>query len=108
MLSERASDPAALKTQKLARQLRAHLEALDEIRRSRGNLVERARRMSESDDIEPRIVREAAGIELWTEVKPEQFEATIEQELGKYEKFHEELDDSAEAQTKLLSQIKVS
>ena len=36
------------------------------------------------------------------------FEDIIEQELSKYEKFREELDDSVEAQSELLSQTRVS
>ena len=104
---DRADDPAAMKTQMLARQLRAHLEAVDGMRSARDKIVERARRIADADDIQPRIKREAAGIELWTEVKPVMFEGTIEQELSKYEKYREELDENAERQSESLEQIRV-
>ena len=105
--SGRADGPAAMKTQMLARRLRAHLETLDGVRNARNQVVERARRVADADDIQQRIKREAAGIELWTEVKPAMFEGTIEQELSKYEKYREELDESAERQSELLEQIRV-
>lgn len=96
-----------MKTQMYARQLRAHLETIDDMSRMRGQIVDRARRVADADDIQPRIKREAAGIELWTEVKPVMFEGTIEQELSKYEKYREKLDESAERQSELIEQIRV-
>lgn len=53
-------------------------------------------------------MREAAGIERWVEVNPAMFEDTLEEELGKYEKFREKMEQSRVKQDDLLEKIKVS
>ena len=59
------------------------------------------------DDVKPRIMREASAFESWVEVKPSMFEATIEQEMGKYEVFKESLETNASKQSELLETIQV-
>lgn len=100
-------DPHHAQTQSHARSLRVHLEALDDIRRARDQLVQRARRLADADDIRPRIMREASGIERWTEVEPAMFENSLDAELAKYEKFKDAVEEGAEKQAEVLELIKV-
>jgi programmed cell death 6-interacting protein len=66
-----------------------------------------AKNFAESDDIEPRISREALGVERWTEVKASMFEDTLDEELQKFQKFKENLEDNASQQEDILRQIEV-
>ena len=63
--------------------------------------------MAEADDVTGRVLREAAGVEQWTEVQPTMFEDTFEKEMDKYEKFKSALEEGETAQQQLLAQLKV-
>lgn len=90
-----------------ARQLRSLLESLDDIQRSREQIVGRARRRVDADDITPRILKAAAAIERWVEVQPSMFEEVLDEEMVKFEKFKNDLEDNAKKQEPLLESIKV-
>ena len=68
--------------------------------------MQRVQRLSESDDVAPRYMREASAVARWVEVKPHIFEHAMEEELGKYDKFREELEDDAGRQEEALNGIK--
>ncbi|KAL5504141.1 RIM20 [Sanghuangporus vaninii] len=104
--ASRRKDPANAQTQAHARALRGHLEALDDLRTSRAQLVQRARRLADVDDIQPRIMQEAAAIERWTEIEPAMFENTLDQEMYKFEKFKDGVEESADKQIELTDLIK--
>ena len=70
-------------------------------------MVSRARRLADSDDIRPRIMREASNIERWTDVEPAMFENTLDEEMNKYEKFKDAIEEGADKQEELLEQMKV-
>ena len=93
-------------TQTHARALRVLLEQLDDLVRERSQLVSRAQRLADADDISLRIVREAAGLEKWAEVQPSMFEDTLDQELAKYDKFRRDIEDSGVRQMELLENVK--
>ena len=84
------------------------LEQLDDLVRERSQLVSRAQRLADADDISTRIVKEAAGLERWAEVQPSMFEDTLDQELAKYDKFRRDIEDSGVKQTELLENVKES
>jgi programmed cell death 6-interacting protein len=84
------------------------LEQLDDLVRERNQLVSRARRLSDADDISARILKEAAGLERWAEVQPSMFEETLDQELAKYDKFRRDMEESAAKQSELLENVKES
>lgn len=94
-------------TQTHARSLRVLLESLDDVLRSRADLVRRAVRLAESEDIKPRILKAAATIEQWVDVQPSMFEDVLEDELAKYDKFRSDLEGSEQKQSELLNSIKV-
>ncbi|EJD06562.1 BRO1-domain-containing protein [Fomitiporia mediterranea MF3/22] len=102
----RRKDAANAHTQTHARALRAHLETLDDLRSSRAQLVQRARRLADGDDIQPRIMREAAAFERWREVEPVMFENTLDQEMNKYERFKDGVEESADKQVELSDLIR--
>ncbi|KAI5122282.1 hypothetical protein M0805_002362 [Coniferiporia weirii] len=106
-ISNQHKDPAKAQTQTHARALRVHLEALDDLREGRAQLVHRARRLADADDIRPRIMREAAAIERWTDVEPAMFENMLDQEMNKYEKFRSGVEEGTEKQAELLGLIKI-
>ncbi|KZV63101.1 BRO1-domain-containing protein [Peniophora sp. CONT] len=89
-----------------ARGVRALLEDLDDLSRARQQLVGRGRRRAEVDDIQPRIVKGAAGIEQWMEVQPGMFEDTIEEELVKYEKFRSDIVEGGKKQDEILERLR--
>ncbi|KAF9779034.1 BRO1-domain-containing protein [Thelephora terrestris] len=93
-------------TRRCARDLRALLEKLEDLKNSRSQTVQRARFAAESDDITSRVLREAAGVEQWTEVQPTMFEDTFEQEMSKYDKFKSALEEGDTTQKDLLSQLR--
>ncbi|TFK47825.1 pH-response regulator [Heliocybe sulcata] len=93
-------------TQSHARALRVLIESLDDVMREREQLVQRARRLSEADDIQPRILRVAANIERWKEVNPAMFESDFEEELLKYEKFRQGVEESEQKQGEILEAVK--
>jgi hypothetical protein len=84
------------------------LEQLDDLVRERSQLVSRAQRLADADDISTRIVREAAGLERWADVQPSMFEDTMDQELAKYDKFRRDIEDGGARQTELLENVKES
>ena len=94
-------------TRRCARDLRALLERLEDLKRTRAQTVQRARFAAESDDITGRVLLEASGVEQWTEVQPAMFEDTFEKEMGKYEKFKSALEEGEATQNGLLVQLKV-
>lgn len=94
-------------TRRCARDLRALLEKLEDLKRSRAQAVQRARFAAEADDITSRVLREAAGVAQWAEVQPAMFEDTFEKEMGKYDKFRSALEEGETAQEELLEQLKV-
>jgi programmed cell death 6-interacting protein len=98
--------PAISETQTYARALRVILEQLDDLVRERNQLVLRAKRLADADDISVRIVKEAAGLERWAEVQPSMFEDSLDQELAKYDKFRRDIEDSASRQSELLENMK--
>jgi hypothetical protein len=100
------STPATGATQNHARAIRVLLEQLDDLARERNQLVSRAQRLADADDISTRIQKEAAGLESWTEVQPSMFEDTLDQELVKYDKFRHDIEEGAAKQTELLENVK--
>ena len=102
------STPAIGATQNHARALRVLLEQLDDLAHERNQLVLRAQRLADADDISTRIQKEAAGLETWTEVQPSMFEDTLDQELVKYDKFRHDIEEGAAKQMELLGNVKES
>ena len=82
------------------------LEQLDDLVRERSQLVSRAQRLADADDISTRILKEAAGLEKWAEVQPSMFEDTLDQELAKYDKFRRDIEDGGVRQMELLESVK--
>lgn len=68
--------------------------------------MQRVERIAESDDVAPRFMREAAAVASWVEVRPEIFEQAIEEELSKYDKFREQLENGERRQEEALNGIK--
>ncbi|KAH8994859.1 pH-response regulator [Lactarius akahatsu] len=101
------SRPAIGATQNHARALRVLLEQLDDLARERNQLVSRAQRLADADDISARIQREAAGLESWAEVQPSMFEDTLDQELVKYDKFRHDIEEGATKQSELLENTRM-
>jgi programmed cell death 6-interacting protein len=91
-----------------ARAIRAALEDLEDLRNSRARCIESARQRANTDDIKPRIVREAAGLARWVEVKPAMFESTMEEELGKFDRYMESVEEGRAKQEELLVKVEVS
>ncbi|KAI0077917.1 pH-response regulator [Panus rudis PR-1116 ss-1] len=106
--STRNSNGRITLTRKYARALRVDLESLDELRRKRKELITRAQRLADADDITQRIIKAASGIERWVEVQPAMFEDILDEELLKYEKFRTALQDNERKQEDLLQSIKAS
>ncbi|KAH7884708.1 BRO1-like domain-containing protein [Phlebopus sp. FC_14] len=100
------SSSAASQTQIHARILRGLLESLDDIGHNRKELVTRAQRRSEVDDIRPRIVTAAANFERWVEVTPAMFANVSDEELAKYDRFIQGLAEGQKKQQELLEAIK--
>ena len=103
----RNSSDVNQETRRCARDLRALLEKLEDLKGSRAQTVQRARFTAEADDITSRVLREAAGVAQWAEVQPAMFEDTFEKEMGKYDKFKRALEEGETTQRELLAQLKV-
>ncbi|CUA73408.1 pH-response regulator protein palA/RIM20 [Cryptococcus neoformans var, neoformans B-3501A] [Rhizoctonia solani] len=88
-----------------ARAIRAALEDLDDLRNTRARCIESVRQRASTDDIKPRIVREATGLARWVEVKPAMFESTMEEELGKFDRYKESVEEGRAKQEELLTKI---
>lgn len=93
-------------TQIHARTLRGLLESLDDIRRTRDDLVVRAQRRAEGDDIRPKVLAAAANLEPGIEMSAVMFEDVSDNELAKYDKFIQGLTEGRKKQEELLSSIK--
>ncbi|OAX43145.1 BRO1-domain-containing protein [Rhizopogon vinicolor AM-OR11-026] len=93
-------------TQIHARTLRGLLETLDDIRRTRDDLVLRAQRRAESDDIRPKVLTAAAKLEHEKEISPTMFEEVSDNELAKYDKFIQGLTEGRKKQEEILASIK--
>ncbi|KAJ6619711.1 BRO1-like domain-containing protein [Mycena sp. CBHHK59/15] len=102
--SNRSSAEAA-EALKHSRALRVALEALDALHRGQQDFVRRAQSLAAADDIYPRILSAASGLEKLAEVKPEMFGDVSDQELAKYDKFLEEISKSESRQAELLNTI---
>ncbi|KAJ7104194.1 BRO1-like domain-containing protein [Mycena belliarum] len=99
------SNSEAAEALKHSRALRVALEALDSLHRELQDFVRRAESLADADDIYPRIVNAASGLEKLAEVKPEMFEDVLDQELAKYDKFLEEINRSEGKQAELMATI---
>ncbi|KAF8206432.1 BRO1-like domain-containing protein [Mycena galopus ATCC 62051] len=102
--SNRSSAEAA-EALRHSRALRVALEALDSLHRELQDFVRRAQSLADADDIYPRVLSAASGLEKLAEVKPEMFEDVSDQELAKYDKFLEEISRGESKQAELLATI---
>ncbi|KAK7454668.1 pH-response regulator protein palA/rim20 [Stygiomarasmius scandens] len=93
-------------TDRHARALRVLLEQVDDLHSSREQIVERAKKLAEVDDIQPRIVKAASGLERLGELQPAMFEDVLDQELAKYDKFIGWLKDLETKQEELMQSIR--
>jgi programmed cell death 6-interacting protein len=80
---------------------------LDDIRRARDEIVLRAQRRAESDDIRPKVLAAAAKLEQEKEISPAMFEEVSDYELAKYDKFIQGLTEGRKKQEEILASIKV-
>jgi programmed cell death 6-interacting protein len=94
-------------TQQLARALRVKLEALEDLRRSRSQLVHRSQRLSEADYIKSLILQKASGFEKFTEVQPAMFADITEAEMAKYDRFIADIEETGRRESKILEDITV-
>lgn len=101
------SQAAGGQTQVHARALRGLLESLDDVRHGRGELVSRAQRRGEVDDIRPRIVTAAARFDRDAEITPAMFTDVSDEELAKYDRFIQGLVEGQKKQEELLEAVKV-
>lgn len=101
------SSPLTTQTKSHVRILRGHLESLEELRRNRQHALLRAQNVLAHDDISDRIKLVAVGLERWTQVKPEMFDEAMTEELGKYDKYQNEITATKEEQDGLLKKIEV-
>lgn len=95
------------------RKLRRLLEELDDLKTLRTTIVESAKRIAQSDDIKPQIIREAARLNEGKDgggstVEVAMFEELFGTELGKYKKSREGMKENSARQEDLLDQIRVS
>lgn len=90
-----------------ARALRGLLESLDDVRHSRGELVSRAQRRGEVDDIKPRIITATGKFSRDAEITPAMFTDVSDEELAKYDRFIQGLVEGQKKQEGLLEAIKV-
>ncbi|KAF9237666.1 BRO1-like domain-containing protein [Melanogaster broomeanus] len=100
------SQSASSQTQIHARALRGLLESLDDIRHNRGELVSRAQRRADADDIRPRIMTAAGNFEHSVEINPTMFADLSDEELGKYDRFIQGLADGQKKQEEILEALK--
>ncbi|KAI6133596.1 BRO1-like domain-containing protein [Pisolithus croceorrhizus] len=93
-------------TQIHARALRGLLESLDDIRKDRSQVVARAQRRVEVDDIKPSIISVASNVDRWEELTPAMFVDLSDKELAKYDRFIQELAEGKKNQEGILEAIK--
>ncbi|KAK2463406.1 hypothetical protein APHAL10511_004492 [Amanita phalloides] len=94
------------KTQALARALHVLLESLDDLHRNRDQMVKRAKRLADADDISDCVIKEASKFGKMADIRPVMFSEVSDQELAKYDKFLVELRDYEEKQNAILAEIK--
>ncbi|KAL0565208.1 pH-response regulator protein palA/rim20, partial [Marasmius crinis-equi] len=92
---------------KHARSLRGLLEELDRLKDDRNDIVRRAQKLAEVDNVEPRILKAAAGFERLAEVQPAMFEDIFDEELVKYDKFIKWMNELQPRQEELLDSIRI-
>ncbi|PFH52959.1 hypothetical protein AMATHDRAFT_138650 [Amanita thiersii Skay4041] len=98
--------PQGKQTLAHARSLRVLLESLDDLRKERDQIVKRAQRLAEADDIRSRIVLEASKYDKLENVQPLMFEEVLDEELAKYDKFILALKGFEERQNGILIDVK--
>jgi len=92
----------AAETQRHARALRVSLETLNSLHGERAELVRKAERLAEGDDISRRISTIASQFDQLAEISPAMFENVFDEELAKYDKFLLDMDKSERKQNELL------
>ncbi|KAI0065090.1 BRO1-domain-containing protein [Artomyces pyxidatus] len=105
-LTTSAGRSGTTETQTHARALRVLLEQLDDISRDRELLVSRAERLADADDITPRVLKAAAAVERWVDVQPSMFEDLLDEELSKYDKFRNDIQQGGVKQEEILAALK--
>lgn len=115
---EATSSTSRTQTQREASVLSSLVRDLEDIRHSRQQIIDRARRQATRDDIKPAILRQAEILRRkresegkggsWTDVDPKEFDEVIEGALAKYDGFQVELEEGGEKQKELLDKVKVS
>ncbi|RDX57268.1 pH-response regulator [Lentinus brumalis] len=103
--SHRTASAGGDLTRMHARALRVLLEKLDDMAKSRADLVARVKRLAASDDITPRILKAASGMEQWVNVQPAMFEDILDEELSKFDKFRAQLEEDARKQEDILKAV---
>ncbi|KAJ8502383.1 hypothetical protein ONZ45_g11815 [Pleurotus djamor] len=95
-------------TQVNARKLRALLDDVEAIKRSRAGIVERAMNTAEADEevVRNRIVTASAGFSKWADMKPAMFEDQLDEELAKYDRYITEMTETEKRQEELLNDIR--
>ncbi|KAI6038820.1 BRO1-like domain-containing protein [Pisolithus marmoratus] len=93
-------------TQIYARALRGFLESLDDIKKDRSQLVARAQRLVEVDDIKPSIISAASTLNRREELTPAMFVDVSDAELAKYDRFIQGLAEGHKKQEGILEAIK--
>ncbi|EIW83874.1 pH-response regulator [Coniophora puteana RWD-64-598 SS2] len=95
-------------TQVHARRLRALLESLDDVIRTRQDLVARAQRLAEADDVRPAVMRAADALDSADEAQPAVFQDVLDRELMKYDKFIQGVEAGRGRQEEILESIKAT
>ncbi|KAG6329304.1 hypothetical protein ID866_9784 [Astraeus odoratus] len=93
-------------TQTHARVLRGHLESLDQVKQDRSQLVARAQRLVEVDNINPSIIEAASRFDRWEELTPEMFVDVSDGGLAKYDRFIQGLAEGQKKQEGILETIR--
>lgn len=70
-------------------------------------MVHQARALQAADDIQPRILKVASGLERLTELRAEMFEDILDEELVKYDRFLTEIGELKQKEETILADIKV-
>ncbi len=87
--------------------MRVLLESLDDLHRERNNIVKRAQRLADADDISDCVLKEASKSDKTANVQPLMFEEASDEELAKYDKFLVEMREFEEKQNSILADVKV-
>lgn len=112
-----ATDPQLQKQSRAVRALRIELEGLDDLLDSRASILAEAKATAASDDVRPKVMREAGAIAANATasgggsalvIQAAHFEPLFEVEMQKYDKFKRELDLSESDQAERLERIRVS